>query len=156
MTRHTETVRLIERAKGDLFDAGLPALAHGVNCVGAAGTGLTREFWRRWPAMHRIWRARCREGHLLPGDVFGWAGPPRIYNLAVQMRPGSAVTLGAVEVSVARMLATAEAAEVAKVGMPRLGCVAGGLRWIEVSGLLDDLSAASPVQLIVFEEAGFG
>lgn len=151
--RHTETVTVIERAKGDLFAAGLPALAHGVNCMGAASSGLTREFWRRWPAMHRLWRARCREGHLLPGDVFAWAGQPRVYNLATQMRPGAVVPLGAVEVAVARMLALAEAAEVAAVGMPRLGCGAGGLRWVEVSGLLDDLASASPVQLIVFEEA---
>lgn len=144
---------MIERAKGDLFAAGLPALAHGVNCMGVAGTGLTREFWRRWPAMHRLWRARCREGRLLPGDVFSWAGPPRVYNLATQLRPGAPVTLGALKVAVARMLALAESAEVAAVGMPRLGCTAGGLRWVEVSGLLDDLSSAGSVQIVVFEEA---
>lgn len=146
-------MRLIERAEGDLFAAGLPALAHGVNCMGGVGTGLAKEFWRRWPAMHRLWRARCREGRLLPGDVFVWAGPPRVYNLAVQLRPNSTVTLAAVEVVVARMLALAEAAEVTAVGMPRLGCVAGGLRWIDVSGVLQDVSSASAVQLVVFEEA---
>jgi len=97
--RHTETVTVTERARGDLFAAGLPALAHGVSCVGAAGTGLTKELWPRWPAMHRLWHARCRERHLLPGDVFAWAGQPRVYvsGLLDDLASGGPVQLAAFE-----------------------------------------------------------
>lgn len=144
---------VIEKAKGSLFSSGLPALAHGCNCVGTMTTGLAREFRDRWPAMYRLYRARCSEGLFLPGDVLAWPGSPRVYNLAVQLRPGTTATLGAVEIAVSRMLARAEAAEVAAVGMPRIGCDPGGLRWGEVEAVLDHLSWSSPVQLVVFEPA---
>ena len=150
--RHTEGVAVIEQARGNLFAAGLPALAHGCNCVGTMATGIAREFRERWPAMYRVYRARCREGRFLPGDVLAWPGSPRVYNLAVQLRPGPTATVAAVEVAVARMLAMAEAAEVAAIGMPRVGCGPAGLRWAEVEAILDDLAWASSVELVVFED----
>ena len=144
---------VIEQVRGDLFNADLPALAHGCNCSGTMSGWVAKEFRRRWPAMYRLYRARCREGRFLPGDVLPWLGPPRVYNLAVQLRPGANATLGAVEIAVARMLRMAEAAEVPAVGMPRIGCDPGGLRWPEVEVLLDQLSWSTPVQLVVFEPA---
>ncbi|HEV3496959.1 MAG TPA: macro domain-containing protein [Actinomycetes bacterium] len=144
---------VIEQVKGDLFDADLPALAQGCNCSGTMSGGVANEFRRRWPAMYRLYRARCREGRFLPGDVLPWLGPPRVYNLAVQLRPAAKATLGAVEIAVARMLRMAEAAEVPAVGMPRIGCDPGGLRWPEVEVVLDQLSWSTPVQLVVFEPA---
>ncbi|HEX2042079.1 MAG TPA: macro domain-containing protein [Acidimicrobiales bacterium] len=142
---------VVEQVRGDLFSADLPALAHGCNCSGTMAGPVAKEFRRRWPAMYRLYRARCREGRFLPGDVLAWPGPPRVYNLAVQLRPGRPATLAAVEIAVARMLEMAEAAEVPAVGMPRIGCDPGGLRWPEVEVVIDQLSWTSPVQLVVFE-----
>lgn len=142
---------VIEQVKGDLFNAELPGLAHGCNCSGTMAGGVAKEFRRRWPAMYRLYRARCRERRFLPGDVLAWPGPPRVYNLAVQLRPGATATLGAVEIAVARMLEMAEAAGVPAIGMPRVGCDPGGLRWAEVEVVLDRLAWTSPVQLVVFE-----
>ena len=144
---------VIEQVRGDLFTAELPALAHGCNCLGTMSGGVAKEFRRRWPTMYRLYRARCREGRFLPGDVLAWPGSPRVYNLAVQLRPGTTASLRAVEVAVARMLEMAEAADVPAVGMPRVGSDPGGLRWAEVEVVLDQLSWSSPVHLVVFEPA---
>jgi O-acetyl-ADP-ribose deacetylase (regulator of RNase III) len=143
---------VITEVRGDLLAAGLPALAHGCNCSGTMGTGVAREIRHRWPPLYRLYRNACRAGGFLPGDVLVWPGPPVVYNLAVQLRPGPTASLAAIEVAVARMLQLAEVGGVAEIGMPRIGCGPGGLRWAEVGPVLDDLAAASEVDLVVFEK----
>jgi hypothetical protein len=103
--------------------------------------------------MYRLYRDRCRSGAFLPGDVLAWPGPPVVYNLAVQMRPGPTASVAAIQVAVARMLAQAEDDGVGTIGMPRVGCGPRALRWAEVGPVLEDLAAASPVDLIVFAPA---
>ncbi len=142
---------VITEVRGDLLAAGLPALAHGCNCAGTMGAGLAKEIRRRWPPLYRLYRTECRTGRFLPGDVLVWPGPPIVYNLAVQLRPGPTASLAAIEVAVARMLDLAEADGVSEIGMPRIGCHPGGLRWAEVGPVLDDLAAASTVDLVIFE-----
>jgi O-acetyl-ADP-ribose deacetylase (regulator of RNase III) len=143
---------VITEVRGDLLDAGLPALAHGCNCSGVMGAGVARDVRRRWPALYGLYRSACRTGGFLPGDVLVWPGPPVVYNLAIQLRPGPMASRAAIEVAVARMLDLAEAEGVTEIGMPRIGCGPGGLRWAEVGPALDDLAAASAVDLVVFEK----
>jgi O-acetyl-ADP-ribose deacetylase (regulator of RNase III) len=143
---------VITEVRGDLLDAGLPALAHGCNCSGVMGAGVARDVRRRWPALYRLYRSACRTGGFLPGDVLVWPGPPVVYNLAIQLRPGPMASRAAIEVAVARMLDLAEAEGVTEIGMPRIGCGPGGLRWAEVGPVLDDLAVASAVDLVVFEK----
>ena len=143
---------VITEVRAELLDAGLAALAHGSNCSGTMGAGVARDIRRRWPSLYRLYRNACRAGSFLPGDVLVWPGPPVVYSLAVQLRPGPTASLAAIEVAVARMLALAEAEGVTEIGMPRIGCGPGGLRWGEVGPVLDDLAAASDVDLVVFEK----
>jgi O-acetyl-ADP-ribose deacetylase (regulator of RNase III) len=143
---------VITEVRGDLLDSGLAALAHGCNCSGTMGAGVARDIRRRWPSLYCLYRNACRTGGFLPGDVLVWSGPPVVYNLAVQLRPGPMASLAAIEVAVARMLDLAEADGVSGIGMPRIGCGPGGLRWAEVGPVLDDLAAASEVDLVVFEK----
>lgn len=143
---------VITEVRGDLLGAGLPALAHGCNCSGTMGAGLARDIRRRWPPLYRLYRDACRTGGFLPGDVLVWPGPPVVYNLAVQLRPGPTASPAAIEVAVARMLDLAETEGVTEIGMPRIGCGPGGLRWAEVGPVLDDLAAASAVDLVVFDK----
>jgi O-acetyl-ADP-ribose deacetylase (regulator of RNase III) len=143
---------VITEVRGELLSAGLPAVAHGCNCSGTMGAGVAKEIRRRWPPLYRLYRSACRTGGFLPGDVLVWPGPPVVYNLAVQLRPGPSASLAAIEVAVARMLDLAEAEGITEIGMPRIGCGPGGLRWSEVGPVLDDLAAASAVDLVVFEK----
>lgn len=145
---------VITEVRGDLLAAGLPALAHGCNGAGTMAGGLAKEIRRRWPPLYRLYRTACRTGGFLPGDVLAWPGPPVVYNLAIQLRPGPTASLAAIEVAVARMLDLAEADGVSEIGMPRIGCGPGGLRWAEVGPVLDDLAAASTVDLVIFGTPG--
>jgi O-acetyl-ADP-ribose deacetylase (regulator of RNase III) len=143
---------VITEVRGDLLSAGLPALAHGCNCAGTMGAGVAKEIRRRWPPLYRLYRTACRTGAFLPGDVLVWPGPPVVYNLAIQLRPGPTASLAAIEVAVARMLELAEAEGVTEIGMPRIGCGPGGLRWAEVGPVLEDLAAGSAADLVIFEK----
>jgi O-acetyl-ADP-ribose deacetylase (regulator of RNase III) len=141
--------------RGDLFDSELPALAHGCNTVGAMGSGIAREFRRRWPAMYDDYRARCLAGTFKLGDVLPWwedPTQPLVFNLATQPRPGRTASLGAIRAAVKEMLGIAELfAHVEAVGMPQIGCGLGGLEWMDVHLVLEDLSEGHPVELVVYE-----
>lgn len=141
--------------QGDLFESGLPALAHGCNTVGAMGAGIAHGFQRRWPAMYDKYRARCLAGTFVLGDVLPWWEDPTqpvIFNLATQPRPGRCASLGAVRESVTNMLEMVGLfPHVSAVGIPRVGCGLGGLRWMDVLLVLEDVSEGHPVELVVYE-----
>jgi O-acetyl-ADP-ribose deacetylase (regulator of RNase III) len=126
---------------GDLFDMGLPAIGHGVNCRGLMGAGIAKIFRDRFPAMYHAYKARCEAGLLTPGQIFAWqmyrspgdTAPRMIYNLASQNEPGADATIEYVRMSLHAALTDCEVRGVPVLGLPRIGCGIGGLNWSEVS-----------------------
>lgn len=97
---------MIEYRQGDLFTAGLPALAHGCNCQGVMGAGIAVQFRDRWPGMYEAYRQRCQWGEYIPGDVMPWRDLGTgtvIFNLATQYHPGADATAAALRASLARI-----------------------------------------------------
>lgn len=133
----------------------MPALAHGCNTLGAMGAGIAREFRRRYPAMYDEYRRRCGEGSFGLGDVLTWWEDPTqpvIFNLATQPRRGRCASLGAIRVAVSEMLDQAEhLIHVDAIGMPQIGCGLGGLRWMNVRPMLDEVAGGRRVELVVYE-----
>lgn len=143
---------------GDLFDSGLPGLAHGCNCAGVMGAGIAVEFRRCWPAMYQQYRSACQAGKFQLGGVYVWrtfipdgdAGPV-IFNLMTQQAPGVQAELPAIGKAVRTMTGWAEYHGLAAVGMPRIGAGLGGLAWPAVAEVIEKAAGPSPVQVIVFE-----
>ena len=54
----------IELIKGNLFASFCQTLVNPVNCAGAMGAGLAREFKLRFPEMFQEYRSVCRRGGL--------------------------------------------------------------------------------------------
>ena len=53
--------------------------------------------------------------------------------------------------SVSKMLDNAEAStRIPRIGIPRIGCGIGGLKWVEVRMILELLANESTVELVVF------
>jgi O-acetyl-ADP-ribose deacetylase (regulator of RNase III) len=139
---------------GDLFTLDLPALGHGVNCVGSMRGGIAVEFRRRWPRMHAAYQDLCAAGDLQPGDVFPWvADDVVVYNLAIQQDSGADACLDAVDRSVRSTLLDAGTREIDALGVPRLGAGIGGLVWADVLDTLISAAADSPVDLVVVTRA---
>lgn len=144
---------MIEEVTGDLLASGLPALAHGCNCRGVMGAGIAVQFAARWPAMEREYARQCEEGKFRPGDVMTWHASPRngtwVFNLATQDNPGPCASLEAIAASVTKMLGIARLLHVYRVGLPRIGCGIGGLKWGDVKDVLERC-ATGQVRLAVF------
>ncbi len=141
---------------GDLFAVtGLDALAHGVNCRGVMGAGIAVEFKRRWPAMFANYRATCDAGLLRLGDILPWhvLGERHwIYNLATQVRPGPCAMLSAIDDAVCAMTTHAAAVGVKRIGMPRVGCGLGALRWDDVRPIVAARSGVVEIVVVSLPE----
>ncbi|MCI2237057.1 macro domain-containing protein [Paenibacillus sp. TRM 82003] len=139
------------RTTGDLFDLGLPALAHGCNCRGSMAGGIALEFQARWPEMAEAYRRRCLAGEFQLGDVMPWETPEGlvVYNLGTQVETGADARLSAIDIAVRGALLDAERRGLAQVGVPRIGAGIGGLEWADVRAVLEQAGEDSPVELVV-------
>lgn len=135
---------------GDLFDQGLPALAHGVNCEGSMG-GIAGQFARRWPALAEDYRDRCVNGRIVLGEVFTWTAPDGlvVYNLVTQPYPGPCAEVYAIRASMEAAVRHAEEQAITQIGLPRIGAGIGGLEWGDVLAVIDEIGADTEVELVV-------
>lgn len=142
---------MLTEIRGDLFAIDADALAHGVNCAGVMGAGIAVEFARRWPVVLHRYRTACLNGTLRPGTCLPCAetSPHWIYCLATQPRPGPCAALPAIESAVRAMVGHALAAKVSRIGMPRIGCGLGGLRWSEVRLIVE--RASEGIEIVAVE-----
>lgn len=112
--------------------------------------GIARDFRARWPDMAAAYRQRCIDGQLQLGDVMPWCTPNVvIYNLATQLESGPDARLDAIDISLRAALLDAEARDLARLGVPRIGAGIGGLRWSDVSEVLERAGDDTPVELVV-------
>jgi O-acetyl-ADP-ribose deacetylase (regulator of RNase III) len=123
--------------KGDLFELGLPAIGHGVNCQGVMGAGIARVFRMKYPDMYEAYKVQCDSGRITLGGIMSWkAGDVTILNLATQFNPGADATLWAVMASVRTALAFCVKNDIPVLGLPRIGCGIGGLLWHDVRAVM--------------------
>lgn len=147
---------MISFREGDLFESGLPAIAHGVNCRGVMGAGIATQFKARYPDMFESYRRRCLKGHMMPGDIMAWQhGQGIVFNLATQDKPGADAQPWMITAAVGHMVAEAHyfhrKYNITEIGMPMIGCGIGGLD-PQGDALMDALLpyAKAPVNLTVF------
>jgi O-acetyl-ADP-ribose deacetylase (regulator of RNase III) len=149
----------IHYVAGDLFENAYHAQAfgHGCNCRGSMGAGIAVGFKERYPEMFEEYRRRCKATprEFNPGDVFLWkaADQPSVFNLATQEDYWrSRATYEAVEQSLARMRAEADAEGIRSIAIPRIGTGYGGLSWKKLQIIVERVFAGWPGDLYVYEE----
>lgn len=136
--------------EGDLFELGLPAIGHGVNCRGMMGAGIARIFRDRYPGMYAAYNILCEKDCLPLGCVMIWKeANVTIYNLATQLFPGAEATLEAVENSVRLAVSNCATAGISALGLPRIGCGIGGLNWPDVKAIMEKVAWEFPAVDIV-------
>lgn len=143
----------LEYVTGDLFESGLPAIAHGCNAEGKMGSGIAVQFRKQHPAMFQYYKGLCEQGVEL-GDVITWdvEAPPIIFNLITQLKPGP----NAHELGIRRSIGQAlqlcrDKYQVDALGIPRIGAGIGGMEWSTVEGALEFCSFLIPqVRLVVY------
>ncbi len=137
-------------AEGDLLGMRFSAIGHGCNISGSMSGGIARTVQLRYPEMHTAYVDRCARGEFALGDLLVWdTGDIVFYNLATQVASGREARLSAVCDTVRAALADAESRWIDRLGIPRLGTGLGGLEWRDVRRALQEISGASPVELVV-------
>jgi O-acetyl-ADP-ribose deacetylase (regulator of RNase III) len=145
---------MVDYIEGDLFYADLPAIGHGVNCMGLMGKGIAKEFRRRYPEMYKAYRQLCLDRDLKLGDMFVWEpalpDEPLVYNLATQYSIGACADLVAISKAVEMALRDCAERKITHLGLPHIGSGVGGLAWAEVEEILEEISELVPeVTLVV-------
>lgn len=140
--------------KGDIFHTdGLRAFAHGCDCAGAMDAGVSIAFKKRWPRMFEAYRTRCQEGTFRLGDVLAWSEEGEVvYTLGIQEQAAKKAKVTTLAKSLKTMVELARAANIDRVGVPRIGVGQGGLDWPRVKKILGEVGEETSVTLVVFEQ----
>lgn len=138
---------------GDLFESGCSTLVNAVNCRGAMGAGIAREFRRRYPAMYEDYRRRCRRGEIRLGRPYPWPGqesPPAVLNFPTKDDWREPSRLAPISEGLAWLRRHYRDWGIASLAVPALGCGLGGLRWEEVRPVLARELAPLAIPVLIY------
>lgn len=133
---------MIEYVTGDLLKSDLRDIAHGCNTVGVMGAGIARVIAEAYPDVRSLYQRRCVRKEFVLGSAFpvlmqDFGGYRMIWNLGTQREPGANATLWGIMLSFGNMFEQMVATEVREVGIPRIGCGIGGLKWDDVARTIE-------------------
>lgn len=147
--------RMIELAKGSIFDSGAVALVNPVNCEGVCGAGLAKEFAERYPDATASYVRLCKLGWVEPGRPFidyegddtsikiiffptkdRWREPSQLEWVA----NGTRWLRGYLGV----------ATWVPSIAVPALGCGLGGLPWPRVRAGLERVLGELTTKVLLY------
>lgn len=144
----------VEYRTGDLFSSDADAFAHGCNCKGTMGAGIAVQFRRRYPEMFQEYQRRCRAGLFCLRNIYTYEALDGkvIYNLATQIYPGADATIEAVGSCLRSMVAqpTKMNQDINSIALPRIGCGLGGLNWLDVKTVIEEVGSQTSIHLIVY------
>lgn len=145
---------------GDLFvnRYQAQAFAHGCNCQGVMGAGIAVSFREHYPEMYLEYRRRCKADprEFNPGEVFLWQEKdrPAVFNLGTQENTTrSRATYENIEKCLAQMRRQADEVKIDRIAIPHIGAGYGGLTWVKVQAIIENVFADWPGDLYVYEYA---
>jgi O-acetyl-ADP-ribose deacetylase (regulator of RNase III) len=130
---------IIDRQGSSIFDLGAKYLVNPVNCVGAMGAGLAKQFAERYPYMMEGYQHDCRYGNIRGGSLYIYFAPDgkHIINLATKEHWKDESRLEWVELGLKNLTVFLSYREPSSIAIPALGCGLGGLDWKDVKWLLE-------------------
>jgi len=139
---------MIFEATGDVFD--YEAAVVPVNCAGIAGAGLALQFRRRFPDSYAVYRELCDRHGLRIGTVAAIRRqepcdvPLWLVMFPTKQHPWQKSRLEWIEAGVGDLVRKCAECGMTSVGIPRLWCGLGGLKWREVRAVLVRAFSACP------------
>lgn len=154
-------------AKGNLFHSGCDALVNPVNCVGAMGAGLAKQFARHFPDASRRYQLAANRGYVVLGRVYVTANHDGIRDLELglpELIPAplwvvhfptkshwrDVSLLSSIEDGLASLRRFLETQSADSVAVPALGCGLGGLAWSDVEPLIHAALATTNVDVHLY------
>lgn len=119
---------------GDVFQSKMQVLVNTVNCVGAMGRGIAKEFKEKYPAMFEDYKNRCASRELKTGgpylykiDETRW-----ILNFPTKYHWANDSKLEWIEDGLQYLVEHAAEWGIQSMAFPPLGCGNGNLNWNDV------------------------
>jgi len=153
---------MIEFKTGNLFEADVEALVNTVNTVGVMGKGIALQFSRQYPEIVPVYKAACKDGSLVVGQVQtirlplldDLHGPKYIINFPTKMHWRGDSKIEYIETGLRSLRSEIQKYGITSIAVPPLGCGLGGLKWSDVrQRLIESLGNLEHVRVMVFEPA---
>lgn len=139
----TEDKMVIYIEYGDIFKIeNVNNFAHGCNCAGAMGKGIALQFRKRFPLMYTQYKKLCALGNFQLGDVFLYQfNEGFVFNLATQYSWKTKADENAIRTSLTKMFDIACKYTVTQIALPKIGAGLGGLDWLKVKLIIEDVAS---------------
>lgn len=155
---------MIREVTGDILFTQAQVIAHGIAVRERFDHGLALALRERWPSMARDYRHAQHGRHMVPGEVWSWAGVDNdgstrnIVNMLTQdmvgegpaAKPGKA-TVEHVHHALKALARHLQEIGATSVALPRLATGVGGLDWAEVKPLIEQHLAPLGIPVVVYE-----
>ncbi len=122
---------------GDFWERTAAIRVNTVNCVGVMGKGVALSFKQRFPEMFAAYRADCRRGLVVPGEIRIYRTPGTIVNFPTKRHWRNESRLEDIENGLRALRRYLKPHHGEVVTMPALGCGHGGLDWNVVRPLIE-------------------
>ena len=150
-----EKKMIIYIKRGNIFKIdNVNNFAHGCNCAGAMGKGIALQFRKRFPLMYTQYKNLCASGDFQLGDVFLYQfNEGFVFNLATQYSWKTKADENAIRTSLTKMLDIACEYNIKQIAFPKIGAGLGGLDWLEVKLIIEDIASKyNDINLFVVED----
>lgn len=151
---------MIHRVSGDILLSKAQVLAHSVAPNDPMTQGLALSLRQKYPAMHKDYHHWCSQQHPKPGTAWMWgaADGVRIVNLVTQeggyghgAKPERA-TLPHVSHALRELKKMTEKEHFTSIALPRIATGVGGLKWEDVSPLIEEHLGDLAIPIYVYGE----
>lgn len=132
---------LIVIENGDLFQSKMPVWVNAVNCRGFMGVGIARKFADLFPDYLANYKARCRHGAIVLGQVDLYTNPdgPDILSFPTMNFPGELSSLYYIQRGLRSLRNMVTSHDIQGLAIPALGCGVGRLPWLGVEASVKDM-----------------
>lgn len=138
--------------RGDIFQSKAQVLVNPVNCVGAMGAGLARQFKERYPAMNQQYRRDCAVGKVKTGEVILYpvSDGRVVANFPTKIHWRNPSKLEYIQEGLTALNETLAEHGFESVAIPAIGTGYGGLHWNQVKPLIHSLITHHPLDVEIF------
>lgn len=142
---------MVKYVHGNIFNSTAQTIVNPVNCVGAMGAGLARQFRDRYPDMYIKYREHCLSGLLKPGKLMLYKAEDHwILNFPTKNDWRDDSVIKYIEDGLQKFVDTYKQKGITSIAFPKIGCGLGGLDWslmkLVVEKYLNDL----PIEVFVY------
>jgi O-acetyl-ADP-ribose deacetylase (regulator of RNase III) len=144
----------IKFVTGDMFKIPAKVRVNTVNCVGVMGSGVALACKRRYPAMYKEYREKCKKGEIKPGSLFIWEDKRTheyIVNFPTKRHWRNPSQYDDIESGLVALKEFLHILGKIEVALPALGCGHGGLDWVIVAGMIYDYLNGLDANIHVFK-----